>query len=234
MKRQRIARLCATAVALFSTFAFSHLSFAQTVTWGVNGAGGSGTWDTTTADWYNGTTNVPWPSSGNAVFAGPSGGTVNVSGGPVVSSMTFNTPGYTLQGAFINSSNGGLTVTTNADATIGTPLTAPVASPGNLVTKNGVGTLTLTGSSTFMNFQVNQGQMYVGGSAPLGLSNVTLANAPGVVLTLDPVGATASLQALSGGGSAGGLVQPANKPETVTLSLRSCPTTDLKSALTLA
>src|SRR5262245_10510389 len=49
---------------------------AANLTWGVNGAGGSGTWNTTTANWFNGSQNVTWPSGGDAVFPGASGGTV--------------------------------------------------------------------------------------------------------------------------------------------------------------
>src|SRR5690242_14919772 len=82
-------------VLLATVLACCAPAHAQTATWGVNGSGGSGNWDTTTANWLNGSGNVTWPNSGNAIFAGPSGGTVHsFVFGPVVSSMTFNTSGY--------------------------------------------------------------------------------------------------------------------------------------------
>ena len=46
-----------------------------------------------------------------------------------------------------------------------------------------------------------------------------------MVLTLDPSSSALQIPSLSGGGSAGGLVQPVNKPETVTLSLTGAGTT---------
>ena len=76
MHDRNIARLLA-AVVFWTLLASATLATAQTLTWGVNGAGGSGNWDTTTADWFNGSQNVVWPSNGNAIFGGASGGTVS-------------------------------------------------------------------------------------------------------------------------------------------------------------
>ncbi|HKD38020.1 MAG TPA: hypothetical protein VKB78_14505, partial [Pirellulales bacterium] len=75
MRNRIIAPLVAAAV-FWSLLALSTLADAQTLTWGPNGAGGSGNWDTTTAGWFNGTQNVVWASGGNAIFGGATGGTV--------------------------------------------------------------------------------------------------------------------------------------------------------------
>ncbi len=88
MHGQRILRVSVVAMTVAVALVFAESSIAQTVTWGVNGAGGSGTWDLTTADWFDGTNNVSWPSGGNAIFAGASGGTVAIdfgAPGPVAS-----------------------------------------------------------------------------------------------------------------------------------------------------
>lgn len=219
--RQLRAHSCAFFVtslffAMFfsSSFFSSAVTHAQTVNWGVNGAGGSGTWDTTTAEWFNGTTNIPWPSGGDAIFAGASGGTVNIFGFPVVSSITFNTPGYSIVGGIVSPGSSGLTVTTNVDATFGALL-----SNLKTVTKNGAATLTMN-QSIPGTLQLNQGELHDRGF----LSTVNLANSPGVVLTLDPSSSTTQISSLTGGGPAGGLVQPVNKPETVTLSLTGAGT----------
>ena len=137
---------CILFTALFSAVS----AYAQTVTWGVNGAGGPGSWDTSTADWYNGASNVTWPTGGNAIFAGASGGTVDsFVFGPTVSSMTFNTPGYSIQDGWLQSGTNGLTITTNADATIGSTLAAGFGGE-NLLVKNGSANLNING----IDFQV--------------------------------------------------------------------------------
>jgi hypothetical protein len=65
----------ATALAFGAGSAFGQL------TWGVNGAGGTGTWDTTGLNWWNGIDNVAWSSGGEAIFGGTAGA-VTLSGLP--------------------------------------------------------------------------------------------------------------------------------------------------------
>ncbi|HEY4308880.1 MAG TPA: autotransporter-associated beta strand repeat-containing protein [Pirellulales bacterium] len=192
---------------------------AQTVTWGLNGAGGNGTWDTTTADWFDGTNNVSWPTNGDAIFGG-TGGTVNLTTTqPIVSSMTFNSPGYTIQNGTLLSGPTGLTVTTNAAATISSEIDHSVSS-GNSLTKNGSAPLTLGGFLDLATVQVNEGELRGVGDIGLSFANVTLANAPGVMVTLSPsFSGTSDMQSLSGGGALGGIVQPLNTSGTVTLEL---------------
>lgn len=209
------------AVTFATLVASATLAHAQTLTWGPNGAGGSGNWDTTTADWFNGSQNVVWASGGNAILAGPSGGTVSsFFPGPLVASMTFNTPGYVVQGGqILSGTSGSLTVTTNADATVNSILN--ISGVNSSLTKDGAATLTLSRVGSLFNLQVNQGELRFAGSSSLGFTNNILADAPGVTITLAQSNSTVNAGALTGGGTMGGLVQPDNEPRTVTLNCGS-------------
>ena len=46
---------------------------AATLTWGTDGAGGTGNWNTTTTNWWDGSSNVPWTSVDDALFTGTPG-----------------------------------------------------------------------------------------------------------------------------------------------------------------
>jgi len=189
---------------------------AQTVSWGINGAGGSGDWNTSTSNWFNGVSNVTWPTNGNAVFAGASGGAVNsFTFGPVVKSMTFNTPGYVIQNGWIESSATGLTVTTNAPAKI----TSTMSSSGALdrvLIKNGPASLTL--DSTLNALQINEGELIIP-SGNLSNDDITLANFPGATLTIGTTlpSSPVYFRSLNGGGALGGIVQPISQSGTITL-----------------
>ncbi len=218
--RQLRAFSCALVVAslFFAPLFFDVPAHAQTVNWGVNGVGGSGTWDTTTADWYDGTNNVTWPSGGDAVFGGASGGAITVTGDPVVSSMTFNTPGYGIESGTIQTGPSGLTITTNADAGLGSSLTSS-APGGNTLIKDGPATLTIGDNDFFGALQVDQGVVRIGGIFGASPTDVILANAPGVMLTLES--GFVDLHSLSGGGPLGGVVTPLNTSGQATLELGS-------------
>ena len=220
MRNQSPRRCCATVGICIAIFGFAVSVNAQTVTWGVNGAGGSGNWDTSTANWFNGTSNVQWPTGGNAIFAGASGGTVSsFSFGPVVSSMTFNTPGYTIQNGWIQSGSSGLTVTTNVDATINSTLSNSV-SAGNVLVKNGPAALSLGGTTDLRAVQVNQGEVRVvgklrpvffrchSGEHPRGDGDASAKRHKCIHGIFD--GRRSTL---------GGVVHPDNQPRTVTLTL---------------
>jgi fibronectin-binding autotransporter adhesin len=208
-------KVCARfpAVVGFSTLlAAATLATAQSLTWGVNGAGGSGNWDTTTADWFNGSQNVVWSSNGNAIFGGAAGGTVSsFFPGPLVASMTFNTPGYVIQGGQIQTNSSGLTVATNVDATIGSTLS------GSLV-KNGPAALILNGT-IFVGIQVNQGEFRIAGTSSPVVSSIVLANAADAAVTFAQTNSSAAVGLLMGGGTTGGIIRPDNQPRTVTLNI---------------
>ena len=113
--------------------------------------GGTGTWNTTTANWRQATDTgsaVAWPgtSSGadSAVFAGTSG-TVTLSGSLVANALSFTVDAYTLTGGTLglDGTAPSLSVTTGT-ATIESRLVGS----GSL-TKTGVGTLTLSGANSY-------------------------------------------------------------------------------------
>ncbi len=219
MHNQTVKRCCATAGVLMSLMFFGASAEAVTLTWGVNGVGGSGNWDTSTANWFNGSQNVAWPNGGDAIFDGASGGTVtSFTFGPVVSSMTFNTPGYVIQNGWVQSGSSGLTVTTNVDATISSTLSNS-ATAGNFLVKNGPAALIISGPIFLGSVQVNQGEVRLTGSASLSSSNVSLANVAGATITLAQTNPGVSMNSLAGGGTTGGLVHPNNQARTVTLGI---------------
>jgi hypothetical protein len=82
--RKRMAALSAAAVVtLLSVSAAQAASYA----WYGDGStvGGSGTWNTTGSNWYNGTAVGPWVNDGSAgaLFNGTNAGTVTVDAGGV-------------------------------------------------------------------------------------------------------------------------------------------------------
>ncbi|WP_436095183.1 autotransporter outer membrane beta-barrel domain-containing protein [Bosea sp. LjRoot237] len=155
-----------------STFATAS---AQTLSFGPAGAGGSGPWDNTTANWFNGSTAVPWASGGTAAFGGAAG-TVTVNGTVAMEGATFITNGYNVTGGTLTLSGITPTITTNAgiSAIVNSVITGPAA-----LVKAGAGTLTIgnganayTGGTT-----VSQGGLVFGGNGALGSGTVTLGDA---------------------------------------------------------
>ncbi len=198
-----------SAIFLVCALAVPSLHAQTTLTWGAGGAGGTGTWNTTATntDWYNGTANVPWTNGDNALFAGTAG-TVTISGSVNANQLTFSTAGYTVQGAFLDGSSSGLTVETDADATI----SASIFSGGSTTpfNKTGSGVLSLSDSDNPFNFgsvNVMAGELrYTGGGSPGFTTPYVLANAAGVALTFSSGSNTVG--SLGGGGALGGVVRP--------------------------
>lgn len=191
------------------------LHAAPTLSWGTAGAGGSGSWNTTTANWWNGTAQVAWPSGGDAVFGG-TGGTVNsFVFGPEVSSMTFNSPGYVITDGWIKGYKNSLKITTNADATIGSTLSGSTAT----LIKDGPGTLTVNGTNFFDTVRVDEGVYKIEGTSSLFFSDVILADKAGAGITIASTYQDTSFGGLSGGGSTGGFVQPDDRAGTTNLTI---------------
>lgn len=118
---------------------------AQTLSFGPTGAGGSGSWDNTTANWFNGSTAVPWASGNTAAFGGTAG-TVTASGTVAVGSMTFSTSGYTITGGTLALSGTEPVIATNAgvSATINSAITGSAT-----LVKSGAGMLTFSGAKAY-------------------------------------------------------------------------------------
>lgn len=95
--------LCHLAVPFVAACSISVIP-AATLTWdsdatSANGAtAGSGTWNTTNLNWYNGTDDVAWPGSGNlALLGGPDGSYTITTGTPVTATnLDVEAGGYTL------------------------------------------------------------------------------------------------------------------------------------------
>src|SRR4051812_44873492 len=109
-RNKRLALAAAVAVA-----ALGSAARADTLFWDSNGgtapnpAGASGTWDLSSTNWWNGSSNQNY-SSGiaphDAIF-GVAGGNVTVSGAVSAQSLTFNSNGYGVLSGTLNLSNAG-------------------------------------------------------------------------------------------------------------------------------
>lgn len=210
-------------LALTAIFALKAATASGQLTWGSNGAGGTGTWNVTASNWWNGSVNAAWLTNGQAIFAGTAG-TVTLSGAPLsltpsASKLTFNVPGYTLQGTGLYGVPGGLTIETNANATINSSINPYGPFPGTLI-KMGAATLTVANSvDIFDRVAINNGEIkFTGTATGSGVSSYSFADAPGVFLTLGQSGSSAfTVYGLSGGGVNGGTVRPGNIAGTQTL-----------------
>jgi autotransporter-associated beta strand protein len=215
---KRLNRIAAALVAL-TVGVLSEATTQATLTWGANGNGGSGTWDTTSANWWNGTTPVQWDGS-EAIFAGP-GGTVTLSGSVPASQLTFTAPGYDLEGFLILAPAGGLTLDAEAEATVGATIFADTASGAfkSTLTKTGAALLTISDSPAFFGtIAVAAGELrFANGGSLNGTASYTLADSPGVVLSFSYDGE--AVTNLSGGGSSGGIVRPVDLGGSKTLTI---------------
>jgi fibronectin-binding autotransporter adhesin len=116
----------------------------------ANGAidGGSGNWDNFITNWTNstGTANSSW-QNGTAVFGG-SAGTVTLTDQIFFAGMVFMTDGYLINAAGANSlhlvGSPTITVADSVTATINAPINGASG-----ITKDGSGTLVLTGASSY-------------------------------------------------------------------------------------
>jgi len=121
--------------------------------------GGTGSWDATSLKWYNGSCDVPWQNSNDAVFWG-NAGTVTLSAARAVNSLTFKTTGYTIAASTLTLNGSSITVDSGVSATISSTI------GGFGLIKNGAGTLNLTGSNTF-----NAGLIINGGIVSISADN---------------------------------------------------------------
>ena len=76
----------------------------------------------------------------------------------------------------------------------------------------------ISGTNFLDEVQVNQGEFRLTGSSSLFFSDVTLADVPGVTVTLAQSSSSTSIGGLSGGGTSGGVVRPDDQARTVTLT----------------
>jgi len=141
-------RLLRFAIPLMALAATSPFALAQ-LQWGAGGVGGSATWNAANTNWYNGSTNVVW-DSGTAVFGGTAG-TVTVSGTQNATGLTFGTGGYTLSGGTVNLT-GSPVISTSA----GTTTINSVVNGSSGFTYTGTNTLVFGGSGSTLSGTVSQ------------------------------------------------------------------------------
>ena len=142
---------------------------AATVVWDPagdgTGSGGAGTWDTSTAVWYN-AVDAAWVNANNdiAVFNG-TGGAVALGEAITAGGLTFNNTGYTVSGTgplTLAGTTPTITVTNSSDTAT---ISSAIAGSAGLV-KAGAGNLILTVASTYTG-----GTTLSGGTLTLGAAN---------------------------------------------------------------
>jgi autotransporter-associated beta strand protein len=92
-------KILSSVILSLAAVVFSPSAQAQ-LNWGVTGTGGSGTWDGSTANWYNGSSAVAWDST-SAAF-GETAGIVTVSGTQNLTGLSFTSNYNTIQGGTLN------------------------------------------------------------------------------------------------------------------------------------
>jgi autotransporter-associated beta strand protein len=119
--------------------------------------GGSGTWDTITANWFNGTTNTDavWPGQ-VGIFGGTAGTVTIAAGGVNATGLIFNSTGYAIGGDLLTLTGPGtitiaspLVTGTSSGQTILTDTIGSVIGGSVGLTKLGTGNLVLTGTNTY-------------------------------------------------------------------------------------
>ena len=127
------------------------------------GMGGSGTWDTSSSKWYNGSGNGAWSANTDPIFWGTAG-TVTLGAAQSVNSLSFKSNGYTLTGSTLTMAGSIVSVDSGVTATIN----SAIAGSAGLI-KTGSGTLKLGGTNTFSNgTMINGGVVQVSSDANLG------------------------------------------------------------------
>jgi fibronectin-binding autotransporter adhesin len=156
---------------------------AQTLTWGATGGGGTGPWDTSTANWFDGSGPVLWTQGSSAIFGGTAG-TVTLSVPITAQDLTFDTSGYTITGSTLTIGVGSTPTISLKPATSSIINSIVAGSNGLLVT--GGGALTLGGANTFTGaVNIATGTVVLGNNAALGSSAAGTTIAAGATLDLN-------------------------------------------------
>ena len=134
-KVKKISRFLGMSILLLPAPALAQL------TWGPGGAGGTGTWSSSSLDWYNGSSNVIWVSGDIAIFNGTAG-VVMVTGTQTARQLTFSSSSgnYTLTGGTLDGYSSGLGIQATSSARINSSI---VGVSGTIFTESGAGTLSL-------------------------------------------------------------------------------------------
>lgn len=167
-KTALLSRAAFAAVASISTFGWS-----ATLTWDANGVaplGGAGTWDTTAANWLDGTYKV-WnntgqvnPTTDDAVFNTTAGAVTVQAGGVTARSLRFDIGGYALSGGAVTLSGGTVINTNHSTSATGTfatganvTTTSSIISGSGGLTKQGTGVLSVNSAAGYTGATVVSG-----------------------------------------------------------------------------
>ena len=215
MKARRIVLLAVLPAGAVLVLGFTNLAgvSALTLTWdgqGINSpSDGSGTWDTSTSNWYNGSLSLSgtWSDGSDALFgAGTAGGyTVTLGASVAPAGISFATPNYTIApdagGSYVLTV-GGNGITANASATVNAPLALSadqtwtaaagqaltvggVISGSGGLTVNGPGGVTLSNSNTYTGgTTVNGGTLNLEAGGETGAIRGVLTINPGATVEL--------------------------------------------------
>jgi autotransporter-associated beta strand protein len=133
------------------------------------GSGGSGTWNSTLANWWtNGSSDTTWPSGDVATFAGTAG-TVTLGDNEAAPGLAFNTPGYILtnsSGAVLTLSGVANVLLAGGNATIGCPIAGTAG-----LTESSAGMLVLSATNTYTGPTTLYGGLTIAGAGQLGSGN---------------------------------------------------------------
>ncbi len=111
-------------------------------------SGGTGTWDTTTSNWFDGTSDVAWAAGDTAVFANTAGNVI-VAGAVDAAVIQFQSGGYILSPQDGDASLAAEATGTQIDvAGCAATIAAPFTGSGGLIVDGG-GALTLAGANTY-------------------------------------------------------------------------------------
>lgn len=253
---KRNARRWLTLSAASLMVVVSSRGLADTLSWDPgmsdsNFGGGSGTWDTSTANWFDGnvSADVVWNNSGqngspdDAVFGGSTGGTVTLATNITANTVTFNTIGYTLTGNTLTLSGGTATViglvggsavagtVGTANVTVALGITATLDTPivGSAVNSASTDLLSLDGGGTLV---LTQQSSYGGvtsilsGTIQLGIANALPTGTSVVMGTPGSSSTTASL-------NLGNFSQTLNSLSTVSNNVAATNTITINAGQTL-
>lgn len=149
------------------------------------GSGGNGNWDSTSTNWFIGSSDTKWVSNNVANFAG-SAGTVALNANETADGLTFTTGGYILNGTSILTL-GGTPIITLPGGTA--EIDCAIAGTAGII-ENGSGTLTLGGINTF------------GGAVTIGDGGALVLNAPNAYAGATAIG-SGSMLTIAGSGNIG-------------------------------
>ncbi len=196
--------LAASAVAL-SLLAANHVQAADLTydadATAANGAnGGTGAWDLSTANWFDGANDIAWTDTAgttDAAIFGPSSGTVTLGASLGATGMTFTSAGYTINGSGNTLTLGANGITQTAFTTGTTTLATDISLAANQswnvgtgsgivhsglltgsanLSKTGGGALTLSGANTGYSgvTTLSAGRLYINNANALGSGNFVI------------------------------------------------------------